>query len=223
MPVLEREVDLIVPNPAVIEPSHPNIFPSTVTPPPTPPLTESPDIDEIKRELKSIDQSVFESRLSPVEDGIKLKINRLCDEGAKAKESKIQHLHTSKQEIKPECVQNNPFVDAKHVPGPIRENHLLNTGLSTSRVFSETLAHIKAGDPAAVLPGYSTQPTGNAQKKGCVVDRRKSEGTAVPAPSMPNFTSATQHHKPVTSPIKANIKPENLPNGGISMVQTPYG
>ena len=82
MPVLEKEVDFVLPAQSV-QPTQPNIIPSTVTPPPTPPLSGSPDLDEIKRELKNIDSHVFQSRLSPVEEGLKLKINRLVDNNEK--------------------------------------------------------------------------------------------------------------------------------------------
>lgn len=215
MPVLEREVDLVVPNPA-IQPSHPNIFPSTVTPPPTPPLTESPDIDEIKRELKTIDQTVFESRLSPVEDGIKLKINRLCDEGLKAKESKID---TVKQEIKPESVHNNLVVDTKRISGPVTEIHSLNTGHPTSTILSEnTFSNVKSSGSSAVSAEF-IKSTDNILKQEPVVDSRTSETATL----MPDFTSAKQHNKTVPCPVKPAIKQENLANGGISMVQTPYG
>ena len=223
MPVLEREVFLVVPHPAT-EPSHPNIFPSTVTPPPTPPLTESPDIDEIKRELKTIDQSVFESRLSPVEDGIKLKINRLFDERAKAKESTLE---TAKQDIKPESVQINPVVKTEHASSSVGESQPLKNVLNTSSSFSEkTFMQVKSCESTGVLLEDKRHPTDNVPKQECVVDRRKSEGESVRAPLMPDFSSANQRHgecKTGTSPMKANIKQENFSNAGISMLRTPYG
>ena len=220
MPVLEREVDLVIPNPVAIAPSHPHIFPSTVTPPPTPPLTESPDIDEIKRELKTINQSVFESRLSPVENGIKLRINRLSDEGGKAKERKIE---TVKQESKQESVQNNLAIDTKHITGSFRENQTLSPGHSASTAFTEkAFTHVQSRVPETVLP-VTAPLTDNILKQESMVDRRKSEGISVSIPLMPGYTSATQHQKVITSPVKTNVKQENLPNGGIPMVQTPYG
>ena len=141
MPVLEKEVDIVLPNRSV-DPSHPHIFPSTVTPPPTPPLTESPDLDEIKRELKNMDQSVFESRLTPVEEGIKLKINRLADNSEKV--------------IKTESVETKPPKQEVHICNSqdVKDNSELSD--STSRSLAYTKASVVSSTKLTKAPDCVT-------------------------------------------------------------------
>lgn len=209
MPVLEKEVDLF-PN-RIAEPVQPAIFPSTVTPPPTPPLTASPDIDEIKRELKNIDQSVFESKLTPVEDGIKLKINRLVDESEKS--VKLESVEIDIPEQKHQIVTSVVDKDS--------EKH------TDSFSTSVTETHANPIDSS----GLSKDVNEVSGKQTVTVERHKNDKNSLPCLPLvcpkksedfhTDFSSCNSQNNGAT--LKGNEKRDNYQLGGVSMVSTPYG
>ena len=93
MPVLEKEVDFVLPAQSV-QPAQRNLFPSTVTSPPIAPLSGLPDLDEIKGELKNIDSHVFQSRSSSV-GGPQLEINCSVDHKRDKSYIVLDKLHSA--------------------------------------------------------------------------------------------------------------------------------
>ena len=200
MPVLEKEVDFVLPAPTV-QPTQPNIFPTTVTPPPTPPLSGSPDLDEIKRELKNMDDNVFESRLSPVEEGLKLKINRLVDNNEKI--------------IKSVNVENKLIMAEHNVDSSIPGKDVKSSESTTNKVEE----NIKASDKPGVLDA--------SKQQSHITERQDTNYRGLPCPQE-KARADISHRAPSTGSITGAVpdgkeKQENLQLGGVSVVSTPYG
>ena len=203
MPVLEKEVDFVLPAQSV-QPTQPNIIPSTVTPPPTPPLSGSPDLDEIKRELKNIDSHVFQSRLSPVEEGLKLKINRLVDNNEKV--------------IKPESVDTKLIKPEHHsvlstvVQDSGLRKELMPTTVNEQIQNSQNLVNIKSDTKQ-----YSELSENIDHKHRDLSCSQGNVRAGVPQ-GTPSEGGA------VSGAVSAGKeKQENSQYGGVSVVTTPYG